>query len=108
MAREKRLGYCQDLVIKKLPHQNYAVLKYLIHFLALVRNIDHTDSFHVGHYFQVSERSDMNKMTASNLAVVFGSNLAWPRDKIITTDYVNKINIFIEYLIKNLLQVFTI
>ena len=27
-------------------------------------------------------RCDMNKMTAANLAVVFGPNLAWPNDKV--------------------------
>ena len=27
-------------------------------------------------------RCDMNKMTAANLAVVFGPNLAWPNEKV--------------------------
>ena len=58
-------NYCQDLVIKKLPDQNYVVLKYLMEFLVLV-----------------TDRCDMNKMTAANLAVVFGPNLVWPNDKV--------------------------
>ena len=36
IPRENRLNYCQDLVIKKLPDQNYVVLKYLMEFLVLV------------------------------------------------------------------------
>ena len=65
IPRESRLNYCQDLVIKKLPDQNYVVLKYLMEFLVLV-----------------TDRCDMNKMTAANLAVVFGPNLVWPNDKV--------------------------
>ena len=42
IPRESRLNYCQDLVIKKLPDQNYVVLKYLMEFLCLV-----TDRFAV-------------------------------------------------------------
>ena len=37
LAKESRLGYCQDLVIKKLPDQNYVVLKFLVEFISLVR-----------------------------------------------------------------------
>ena len=54
----------QDLIIKKLPDQNYVVLKFLVEFISLV-----------------VDRQDMNKMTAANLAVVFGPNLAWSNDK---------------------------
>ena len=31
------MSYCRDLVIKKLPDQNYVVLKFLVEFLSLVR-----------------------------------------------------------------------
>ena len=82
IPRESRLNYCQDLVIKKLPDQNYVVLKYLMEFLCLV-----TDRFAVRTargvwYSLLIFRCDMNKMTAANLAVVFGPNLAWPNDKV--------------------------
>ena len=40
------------------------VLKFLVEFISLV-----------------VDRQDMNKMTAANLAVVFGPNLAWSNDK---------------------------
>ena len=36
VSKERRLTYCKDLVIKKLPDQNYVVLKFLIEFLSLV------------------------------------------------------------------------
>ena len=81
IPRESRLNYCQDLVIKKLPDQNYVVLKYLMEFLCLV-----TDRFAVKTSLNIclslTFRCDMNKMTAANLAVVFGPNLAWPNDKV--------------------------
>ena len=38
----------------------------------------------------------MNKMTAANLAVVFGPNLVWPNDKVcLLIDYFKEILIFI-------------
>ena len=49
----------------------------------------------------------MNKMTAANLAVVFGSNLAWPKEKVTTIENVTKINSFMRYLLNNVHQVFT-
>jgi len=91
IPRESRLAYCQDLIIKKLPDQNYVVLKYLLEFLCLV-----------------TDRCDMNKMTAANLAVVFGPNLAWPCDKTMSLSYVGHINTFTQYLIDNMYQVFII
>jgi Rho GTPase-activating protein 1 len=91
LPRESRLSYCQDLMIKKLPDQNYAVLKYLVEFISLV-----------------VDRSDLNKMTASNLAVVFGPNLVWPRDKTISLTCISHINTFIEYLFNTMHQVFII
>ena len=48
IPRENRLNYCQDLVIKKLPDQNYVVLKYLMEFLVLVT--DRSDSLIIINY----------------------------------------------------------
>ncbi|XP_028256186.1 rho GTPase-activating protein 1-like [Parambassis ranga] len=50
-------------LVESLSEENYASLRYLITFLA-----------------QVSANSEVNKMTNSNLAVVFGPNLLWGRD----------------------------
>ena len=125
IPRESRLNYCQDLVIKKLPDQNYVVLKYLLEFLCLV-----TDRFALEQalttdiYLLVIFRCDMNKMTAANLAVVFGPNLAWPNDKVnypnfshvllsiifqtMSLQYIGHINTFTQFLIDNMYEVFII
>jgi len=91
LPKSSQLSYCQDLVIKKLPDQNYVVLKYLVEFISLV-----------------VDRCDMNKMTAANLAVVFGPNLAWPNDKTMSLTSIGPINAFTEYLFSNMHQVFII
>jgi len=91
VPRDSRLNYCQELVIKKLPDQNYVVLKYLMEFLCLV-----------------TDRCDMNKMTAANLAVVFGPNLAWPNDKQMSLSFIGPINTFTQFLIDNMYEVFII
>nr|XP_022318795.1 rho GTPase-activating protein 17-like isoform X2 [Crassostrea virginica] len=46
--------------IRKLPEQNYNNYRYLIKFLA-----------------KLAEKSDENKMTPSNIAIVIGPNLLW-------------------------------
>ena len=65
----------------------------------------------------------MNKMTAANLAVVFGPNLAWPNDKVnylnfshvlsiifqtMSLQYIGHINTFTQFLIDNMYEVFII
>ena len=59
-------------------------------------------------FFQVVDRCDMNKMTAANLAVVFGPNLAWPNDKTMTLTSIGPVNAFTEYLFANMHEVFII
>jgi hypothetical protein len=49
--------------MQQLPPQNLAILKALFTFLR-----------------EVAAKSDVNRMTASNLAIVFGPNLLWSRD----------------------------
>lgn len=49
-------------VLKKLPPENYNNLRYLIQFLACL-----------------SEHHAVNRMTPSNIAIVLGPNLLWPR-----------------------------
>ena len=97
-------------MIKKLPDQNYGVLKYLVEFISLVgsSSSSYLAMSKVSLLFQVFDRSDLNKMTAANLAVVFGSNLAWPRDKAVSLTCISHINTFIEYLFNNMHQVFII
>uniref|UniRef100_A0A3P9MB54 Rho GTPase activating protein 1 n=1 Tax=Oryzias latipes TaxID=8090 RepID=A0A3P9MB54_ORYLA len=64
-------------MLESLPEENYASLRYLITFLA-----------------QVSNNSEVNKMTTSNLAVVFGPNLLWGRDNAMTLSAIGPINNF--------------
>ncbi|XP_046583171.1 rho GTPase-activating protein 44-like isoform X3 [Haliotis rubra] len=47
-------------VVSKLPKPNYDNFRYLVKFLA-----------------KLAERSDVNKMTPSNIAIVIGPNLLW-------------------------------
>jgi len=94
IPKDSRLDYCKNLIIKKLPDQNYVVLKYLMEFLCLV-----------------NDRSDMNKMTSSNLSLVFGPNLAWSNDKQnikLGLTSIGPINTFTQYLIDNTYDVFII
>ncbi|CAL8302399.1 unnamed protein product [Lota lota] len=50
------------IVLKKLPPENYSNLRYLVQFLSLL-----------------SEHQAVNKMSPSNIAIVLGPNLLWPR-----------------------------
>ena len=49
--------------VNKLPKTNYNNVKYLIKFLS-----------------KLAEKSDINKMTPSNIAIVFGPNLLYSKD----------------------------
>lgn len=69
-------------VVNKLPEQNYAVLKHLVEFLSLVM-----------------DSSCLNKMTSSNLAVVFGPNLIWSRDRSLSLAHIAPINQFTEHML---------
>ena len=71
---------------------------------------------------QVVEHCETNKMTATNLSVVFGPNLAWAPEKNLpinknltidrnvnidkSMDIINSINSFIEFLITNNKQIY--
>ena len=61
---ETRVRVVED-VLKKLPQNNYKILKYLVDFLHLV-----------------IEHSHVNKMNSNNMATVFGPNLSWGRDAV--------------------------
>lgn len=50
---------------------------------------------------KVMDRSDLNKMTASNLAIVFGPNLLWSKSKQATLSSITNINHFTEFVLKN-------
>ncbi|XP_041756255.1 SH3 domain-binding protein 1-like [Coregonus clupeaformis] len=50
------------IVLKKLPSENYNNLRYLVQFLSCL-----------------SEQQAINRMSPSNIAIVLGPNLLWPR-----------------------------
>ncbi|XP_038572030.1 rho GTPase-activating protein 1 [Micropterus salmoides] len=77
-------------LVESLPEENYDSLRYLITFLA-----------------QVSANSDVNKMTNSNLAVVFGPNLLWGRDNAMSLSAIGPINNFTRILLDQQHLVFT-
>ncbi|KAM6951003.1 bargin [Aplochiton taeniatus] len=64
-AGEKELPDKLDALraaLKKLPPENYNNLRYLVQFLS-----------------RLSEHQAVNRMTPSNIAIVLGPNLLWPR-----------------------------
>uniref|UniRef100_A0A8C5B7T1 Rho GTPase-activating protein 1 n=1 Tax=Gadus morhua TaxID=8049 RepID=A0A8C5B7T1_GADMO len=69
-------------LVATLPEENYATLRYLVTFLA-----------------QVADNSEINKMTNSNLAVVFGPNLLWGRDNAMSLSAIGPINNFTRTLL---------
>ncbi|KAM7365243.1 hypothetical protein PAMP_016188 [Pampus punctatissimus] len=77
-------------LVESLPEENYLSLKYLITFLA-----------------QVSANSEVNKMTNSNLAVVFGPNLLWGRDNAMSLSAIGPINNFTRTLLDQQHLIFT-
>jgi Rho GTPase-activating protein 1 len=54
------------------------------------------------------DRSDLNKMTSSNLAVVFGPNLVWPLNGQMTLSSIGPINMFTDFLLTYQDEIFII
>ncbi|XP_060922993.1 rho GTPase-activating protein 1 isoform X2 [Limanda limanda] len=77
-------------LVESLPEENRTSLRYLITFLA-----------------QVSANSEVNKMTNSNLAVVFGPNLLWGRDNAMSLSAIGPINNFTKTLLDQQHLIFT-
>ncbi|XP_046498839.1 rho GTPase-activating protein 1 isoform X1 [Equus quagga] len=72
-----------------LPEENFLVLRFLTAFLV-----------------EISAHSDHNKMTNTNLAVVFGPNLLWAKDAAITLKAINPINTFTKFLLDHQWELF--
>ncbi|CAF0898310.1 unnamed protein product, partial [Didymodactylos carnosus] len=90
LNRPNQVEIIRDLIIEKLPENNYRILKYIIEFLNLI-----------------SSYSDTNLMTASNLAIVFGPNLAWAQNTMDNTlANMSFINTFTEILISRYTELF--
>lgn len=80
----EKLHVAKSLVLNRLPTENYTLLKYLIHFLV-----------------KVMDRCHLNKMTAANLAIVWGPNLSWPKNKQASLASITHINHFTDFLLQN-------
>lgn len=84
-----RVTRCKQ-IIESLPEYDFIVAKYLLCFLHMV-----------------SQESISNKMSASNLACVFGVNLIWPRHGSVSLTALTPINICTEILIEHFHTVFS-
>lgn len=84
-----KLELAKVIVLQKLPDDNYKLLKYILKFLC-----------------QITDRKDLNKMTSSNLAIVFGPNLLWSKDKCASLASISAINYFTEFLLDNYKSIF--
>ena len=56
---------------------------------------------------QVREHEEVNKMSALNLAIVFGPNLIWSTDEVASLMGLGEINSFTMIMIQNYNQLFT-
>ncbi|CAL8075353.1 unnamed protein product [Calicophoron daubneyi] len=86
-GREK-VSAIKELILTKLPDDNYEILNYLGRFLT-----------------EVTEHSAQNKMTATNLAVVFGPSLIWSRHHA-SLGVMGVINAFTQLLITHYESIF--
>nr|CAI5848506.1 unnamed protein product [Callosobruchus analis] len=89
--KDEQLRLVSILVMEKLPEDNYKVLKYIINFLS-----------------RVMERSDLNKMNAQNLAIVFGPNLVWSELVSMSLAAIGPINMFTQFLLVHQNDIFMI
>ena len=88
-ASRIRLELAKVIILQKLPEDNYKLLKYILKFL-----------------LQIIDRKDLNKMTSSNLAIVFGPNLLWSKDNCASLASISAINYFTEFLLDNFKTIF--
>lgn len=88
-ANRIRLELAKVIILQKLPDDNYRLLKYILKFLC-----------------KIIDRKDLNKMTSSNLAIVFGPNLLWSKDKCASLASISAINYFTEFLLNNFKSIF--
>lgn len=91
ILKEERPRQVKILILEKLPEDNYQVLKYIFQFLS-----------------KVMDRCDLNKMTSSNLAVVFGPNLVWSQAGQLSLSAIAPINMFTDFVLVHQDQIFII
>ncbi|XP_075159706.1 rho GTPase activating protein at 68F isoform X2 [Haematobia irritans] len=82
--KEDRSRNVTQLIRERLPEENYELFKYIVEFLV-----------------RVMECEDLNKMTSSNLAIVFGPNFLWSDKKTTSLDEIAPINAFVDFVLQN-------
>lgn len=82
--KDERPRNVKQMLREKLPEENYELFKYLVEFLV-----------------KVMERQDFNKMTSSNLAIVFAPNLVWAKHNQMSLDEIGPINAFLDFVLQN-------
>lgn len=91
ISKDEKPRHVKILILEKLPEDNYQVLKYIVQFLS-----------------KVMDRCDLNKMTSSNLAVVFGPNLIWAQGAQLSLSAIAPINMFTDFVLLHQDQIFII
>lgn len=84
-----KLDLAKTIISRRLPDDNYKLLKFIFEFLV-----------------KILDRKDFNKMTASNLAIVFGPNLLWSKNHGLTLESAASINYFTAFILDNYKYVF--
>ncbi|XP_023034138.1 rho GTPase-activating protein 68F [Drosophila willistoni] len=82
--KEERSRNVTQLIREKLPEENYELFKYIVEFLVRVMDCE-----------------DLNKMTSSNLAIVFGPNFLWSRSTSTSLEEIAPINAFVDFVLQN-------
>lgn len=83
-TKEERSRNVKLMLREKLPVENYELFKYVVEFLV-----------------KVTECKDLNKMTTSNLSIVFGPNLIWAKHNHMSLEEVGPINAFVDFVLQN-------
>jgi len=73
-----------DLILRFLRKAGAAKIKYIVEFLVRVMDCE-----------------DLNKMTSSNLAIVFGPNFLWSRSTSTSLEEIAPINAFVDFVLQN-------
>lgn len=89
LPEEQKWNEIQRVLHSSLPKQNYIVLEYLMIFLV-----------------SVMEHSSVNRMSASNLAIVFGPNLIWAKSTAASLSAMGPINSITKQIIENVKDIF--